>query len=147
MPAERVVTTDMPRTNDFTNERALADYVVLNAQKFCEDVLEDSYVAHSVEPKIDGRRPDIVFHGARTTHIVELKVPRHRTVNRQAIGQLLNYGRLFLDAEKSLVLVTTVFDQDTAQTIEEYGLPIRYIFLSKTCSMEFHGSTAWPVVH
>lgn len=53
------------------------------------------------------------------------------------IGQILDYGREFLDPKKELMIITTKFDRNTAKTIKHYRLPIRYIYIDKNRIMEY----------
>ena len=54
-------------------------------------------------------------------------------------GQLLDYGRVYVDSIKKevrLVLLTTYYDLSTAQTIKHYNLPIRYVYMDKERMLE-----------
>jgi hypothetical protein len=135
------------KNSSFKSEKAMLEFIVANIDNFCRDTLSDELVEYSTE--YDGirykrfgprnNRVDLYIIGKKAEYLVELKNPRFHRENRAAIGQLLNYGREFFDSkkEKTLVLVTTKFDLETALTIRHYALPIRYIYLDKAFSMEY----------
>ena len=85
------------------------------------------------------RRVDLIIVCKKHTYVIEVKNPKTATCNRHAIGQILDYGREFPDSKKKLVIITTYFDQNTAQTIKAYNLPIKYIYINKYQSYEFVG--------
>lgn len=144
-------------SNDFEKESDVTDYIVLNIEKFCEQVLGDKLVSFEQEYVISesevyhnkakayldkkyyyprSRRVDLLIRGEKKSYLVEIKKPFNLAENRYAIGQLLDYGREFLDSEKQLVLLTTKYDINTAKTIEYYELPIRYIYFDKKRHLE-----------
>lgn len=131
------------RTKDFEKEKDLLEYIELNIELFCKDVLEDSLVEYEVERQFvmmkrfqpRARRIDLYVRGEENEYLVELKNPTHPADNRAAIGQILDYGRELPEAK--LVLVTTMFDWDTAKTIEYYDLPIKYVYLDKKRSLKY----------
>lgn len=138
--------------SDFKNERELQSYIVSNIELFCRDILGDILVSFEEERPARGqeqltrgprgKRVDLFILGENSRYVVELKCPTGLSENRSAIGQLLDYGREFLDPEKGLpqlILVTARFDVDTARTIKHYGLPIRYVYLSKKANYEYLG--------
>ena len=134
------------RNRTFVSEKKLQDYLVLHIKDFCRDVLNDEFISLKVDCPIRNiqlklsprvKRIDFIVQCVKKTYLVELKNPYLLAENRYAIGQLLDYGREFLDSKKELVLLTTKFDLDTAKTIEYYSLPIRYIYFNKGRSLEF----------
>lgn len=134
------------RTNDFKNEKELANYTKINIKKFTEDILEDELVSFEFEKKIIKRektqrhkRIDLYVVGKKGKYIIEFKNPTWNNENLNAIGQLLNYGRQFTDSKKELVLISTLFDEETARTIKYYNLPIRFIYFDKEKSLEYLG--------
>ena len=133
-------------TQDFDQEKELSAYIVTYIHEFCRDVLNDRLISFEKNYHIciwgdwkfkRDKRVDLLVRGEKGLYIIELKNPRYLAENRCAIGQLLNYGREFLDSKKELVLVTTKFDIDTAKTIKYYGLPIRYIYMDREKMLEF----------
>ena len=136
-------------STDFAKEFNLVEYITHNIQSFVKDFLEDELVMFEVDKPIHprykfsprGRRVDLYIKGKNKSYIIETKNPKYLMENRQGIGQLLDYGREFLDPIKELLLITTKFDINTARTIKHYNLPIRYIFLSKNLTMEYAGDS------
>ena len=133
-------------TNDnFNKEIDLVNYIVLNIDKFVNDILNDELISFEIDMPINkqnrlaprGRRIDLFIKGKNKTYIIETKNPSTGTENRFAIGQVLDYGREFTDPQKELIIITTKFDLNTAKTIRYYNLPIRYIYLSKKRILEF----------
>ena len=134
------------RTDDFASEKELANYTKINIKKFTEDILEDELVSFEFEKRIEKKdktqnlkRIDLYVVGKKSKYIVEFKNPKWSNENLNAIGQILNYGRQFTDPKKELVLISTMFDIETAKTIKHYNLPIRYIYFDKEKSLEYLG--------
>lgn len=131
--------------NSFEKEIDLVNYIVLNIDKFVNDILNDELISFEVDMPINkqnrlsprGRRIDLFIKGKNKTYIIETKNPTSGTENRAAIGQILDYGREFTDPKKELIIITSKFDINTAKTIKYYNLPIRYIYLSKKRTLEF----------
>ena len=135
------------KTKDFRKEEELLDYIILNIDKFCQDILKDKLISFEAEypfrkqVKLSPRdkRVDLLIVCRNKDYIVELKNPRYLMENREAIGQLLDYGREYLDSKKEmpeLILITSRYDISTIKTIKHYNLPIRYIYLDKTRRLE-----------
>lgn len=131
------------KDDTFNKEKELEEYIVDNIDCFVKDILEDELVSFEVNKHIDvqhfsprGRRIDLVVVCTRKTYLIELKNPSSGTENRSAIGQILDYGREYLDPKKELVILTTKFDINTSRTIKHYGLPIRYIYIDRNRIME-----------
>jgi len=133
------------QNNDFPKESDLSLFIENNIKKFCA-YLGYKHISHDVNVPINkrfrrsppGRHVDLVVDCDGATLVVELKNPSSATESRAAIGQVLDYGREFPDThKKELIIVTTRFDIHTARTIRHYGLPIRYIYMSKAETMEF----------
>ena len=130
---------------DFDRESDLEAYICANIEWFC-DALGEKYISHETNKPIvkrlrmspQVRRVDMYIKCRGSVLIVELKNQPSGTQSRAAIGQVLDYGRVFIDTrKKQMVIVTTKFDQPTAKTIKHYNLPIRYIYMSKRQKMEF----------
>jgi len=136
-------------TNEFDKESDLSDYIIENIEKFVFDFLDDELISFEVDSPIQkhrrfsprGRRIDLFIKGKKKVYIIELKNPSSGTESRGAIGQILDYGREFLDTEKELLILTTKFDLNTAKTIKFYNLPIRYIYIDKKRIMEYKDIT------
>jgi hypothetical protein len=132
--------------DDFNSERDLIDYIVSNINLFVKEYLNDSLVSFEVDMPINkqirlsprGRRIDLFIKGKRGVYIVEAKNGKNTNEIRQSIGQILDYGREFLDPKKEMILVSTTFDMNTAKTIKYYNLPIRYIIFSKDRGLELN---------
>lgn len=134
--------------NDFSDESEMRDYLYVNAARFFDQWFSDVPVIlrreHQLEGNLSyygprGRRIDIYAKGREREYIIEMKKPKFLSENRKAIGQLLDYGREFLDPKKVLILMTTKFDVNTALTIQSYKLPIRYFWMSRDQTMEYVG--------
>ena len=130
----------------FDYEKELVEYVVDNIDVFAKQILNDEIISFEVEKLVGKKRRygktkaiDLFINGAKSIYIIEFKNPKFPTENREAIGQILNYGREFSDSKKELIIITTYFDLDTAKTISYYNLPIRYIYLSKKHIIEYRG--------
>lgn len=99
----------------FRRERDLSGFIAINAEKFAHEVLNGE-------------------QGGR--YALVCKNPAKPEENRSALGHLLNLGRI--DEEEinkkqacKLILLTTLFDIETAKTIKHYNLPIRYIHFAR----------------
>ena len=131
--------------DDFKSEKELCQYIEANISEFCRDSFDDVYVSHEIDKPIvpqqrfgpRTRRVDMIIRCKKHKYIIELKNPTHPAENRHGIGQLLDYGREFIDTGKKLVLISTSFDINTAKTIEHYNLPIVYMYINKTQILEF----------
>ena len=136
-----------PITDDFNKEQDLSDYIMLNIEKFTNEILEDEFISAEENKPIlkrhnfgaRGKRVDIYIIGKQFNHIVELKNPINPAANKYGIGQLLDYARELrsLTKETKLILLTTKYDTSTAKTIKHFNLPIRYVFFSKDKVMEY----------
>jgi hypothetical protein len=131
-------------TDEFRYESDLLGYITSNINKFCIDVLNDKLKSfESDKPIIDNvrkqhsKRIDLFVICENNSYIIELKNPKYESENRQAIGQLLDYGRFSPDS--LLLLITTKYDLSTAKTIKHYNLPIRYIYFEKSRIIEYIG--------
>jgi len=134
------------QNNTFKKEKDLREFITQYIREFTEDVLEDEYISHNEEcgitkntSRFRSRRMDLVVYGQKATHIIELKNPKYQSENRAAIGQLLCYAQDFIDPKKRLVLISTKFDIYTARAIENYKLPIRYIYFDINHCYEYIG--------
>ncbi len=118
----------------FKSEKDLQDYIVNNIKKFCVTVLEDELISYIAEHRISGserynrsKKIDLIIECKKNTYVIELKNPRYKSENISAIGQILDYGRLY--GKKSvLVIISTTYDKDTVSTINHYSLPIKFIY-------------------
>jgi hypothetical protein len=149
MPDGRVVvnTRDI-KTDDFKKEKDLIEYIVLNIDKFCQDILDDKLISFEKEypltPQLNkGRRKmaDLYIVCENGRYLIEGKNPFYKAENRYAIGQLLDYGREYIDSKKGevyLVLITTRYDLCTAKTIKYYNLPIKYVYIDKKRILELN---------
>lgn len=141
----RIDNSENIATSDFDKEKHLEEFLVNNIDKFVNEFLDDSIVSFEINKPINkqrkfsqrGRRVDLYIKGKLNTYIIELKNPISNTESRAAIGQILDYGREFLDPKKQLLIITTKFDINTAKTIKYYNLPIRYIYLDKNKTLEY----------
>jgi len=132
---------------DFPKEKDLVEYFMWNIKGFCKNYLRDPLVKaeeqYSVGVREFGpreRRVDVFARCKRKNYCIELKSPKWSRENLAAIGQLLNYGRKFCkDGESELLLITTLYDVETYETIQRFNLPIRYIFMDKSRTMEGKG--------
>ena len=99
---------------------------------------EESLLQKSVGHPPIFRTPEELQEKAKD-YLVEVKRPKTQSENIKGVAQLLDYGLLYLDSikETELVLVTTMFDMNTARVIKHYKLPIRYIYFSKDKALEF----------
>lgn len=135
---------DKLRFDDFAYENDLVSRVTENIDSFVRDYLNDSLISFEVDKPINkqtnlqprGRRIDLFVVGKNSVYIIEFKNAKNTSEIRSAIGQLLDYGREYLDPKKELILITNMYDVNTAKTIEYYNLPIRYIIISNKQSLE-----------
>ena len=128
--------------NDFKTEKDLSDYINDNIKTFCTEICDDVYIAHEVDKPFHykGKRVDLFIECEKSLFVIELKNPRHMPANVQAIGQILDYGRRINGIKKmQLIIITTKFCIDTAQTIKHYHLPIRYMYFSRNQCFEYIG--------
>ena len=131
----------------FVNEKALSAYIVSNITEIFRDVFDDEVLSFAVDKEIvpsagfgpRRRRVDLLVRCKKHLYVIELKNPKQEAENRSAIGQVLDYGREFPDPSKKLVVITTMFDENTAKTIQHYKLPIKYYFLYHGKMLEFKG--------
>lgn len=133
--------------NDFKSEKDLRNFIIWNIDNVCKDIYNDKVKDYKVDFSIQrqlkrsprGRRIDLIIFGENNNYLIELKNPKSGTENRAAIGQILDYGREFMNYKLSII--TTKFDIDTAETIKYYNLPIRYIYTNKKQCAEFMGKS------
>ncbi len=133
--------------NVFAKESDLEQYIIEHIDRFMTTVFNDELIYFESNKPIDvqhfsprGRRVDLFVQCKNFLYLIELKNPNSGTESRAAIGQILDYGKEFLDPKKQLVIITTKFDHNTAETIKYYNLPIRYIFMDKERSLEYFSS-------
>lgn len=130
--------------NDFEKEKDLVAYIIENINEFSNLHLNDLVLEYEVDKPIDKqrfwprwRRVDIFIKWEKWIYIIECKNASNTTEIRYSIGQLLDYWREYLDSKKELILIANMYDENTAKTIKHYNLPIRYIIISKTNSLEY----------
>ena len=131
-------------TDHFKKEKDLLDYITDNIEKFCNEILEDTLINFEADKSVSPvrgfglrvRRCDLYVKCEGKTYIIELKNPFHKAENISAIGQILDYGREFTDPKKELIIITTLFDLNTAKTIKHYNLPIRYIYMDRERTLQ-----------
>lgn len=152
---ETVILEDLAtlKSTDFRKEIDLVNYLFNNIDLFVSDLYGDEVVDCYKEKPIDpymgavgykgasrGNRIDLYVRGSSHNYIIEVKNPKYRGENIPAIGQLLNYGRKCgMDTHK-LIFVSSHFDIDTANTIEAFELPIKYVYLDKVKQAVFVGT-------
>jgi hypothetical protein len=132
---------------DYTNEKELLRFIVGHIKEFVSGFLQDEIVSYEIDKPIEisrrftrgTRRIDLLIIGKAKTYIIELKTPFYPAENRAGIGQILDYGREFLDPKKEMIIITTLFDINTAKTIEYYKLPIRYVYMDNMRFLEYYG--------
>lgn len=131
--------------DDFQSESDMVDYIIRNIDNFASIHLNDKIVSFEVDKDIAkqaircprGRRIDIFIQGEKGVYVIECKNSKNTSSTRAGIGQLLDYGREFLDPKKELILISNTYDSNTAKTIEYYNLPIRYLIINKINTLEF----------
>jgi len=138
---------DNIKSNDFNSEKELSDYLEQNINIFTYQYLNDICVSFNFGYAVTSDRyyykrkiVDLVIEGKKKIYVIELKNPKYSYHNISAIGQLLDYGRHFQnighDLDTQLVLLSSMYDVDTALTIQKYNLPIRYFYLEKEFGFE-----------
>lgn len=135
---------DTLSNDDFNKEKDLAEFVKNNIELFVDVLLNDKLVKYEFEKPIRQRYSlsprvrsvDLYIECELKTYIIEFKNPKYESENRQAIGQILDYGREF-NNNSELIIITTKFDINTAQTINHYRLPIKYVYMSKNQFFEY----------
>lgn len=152
---ETILISDVSTLNsyDFKREDDLASYVYDNAELFIGDLYGDRVTKKYREKTIReyvgsfgfkgttrGPRIDVYLEGIHSNYIIEVKNPKYKSENVPAIGQVLNYGRMCGTDRNKLIIVTSLFDIDTAHTIEAFELPIKYVYLDKQRQAVFVGS-------
>jgi hypothetical protein len=145
----KIKDTTFLKNNTYKNEKQLEKEIHDNINDFIESYYGDEVVESSTNKnclannnkQIKGKRVDIYVKGKKCEYIIECKNSKYSYENIQAIGQLLNYGRYFKRAK--LMLVTTLFDIDTARTIQQYNLPIRIVMVYGDKLLEYGGEEPW----
>jgi len=137
--------------NDFSREKDLCDYIEVNADRFCRDVLEEDYVSHhrewdmghSMSPWYGtGRRTvDFMFRTDKSDCvIVECKNPTHTYSElRDAVSQLMAYRVMCMDSgiePNRCLIVTSEYHPIVGRMIHEYSLPFELIVLAKGKAMK-----------
>lgn len=128
----------------FNKEKDLVEYIVNNIDSFVGHYFNDKVISFEIDKPLKkqfglsarGKRVDLFIQGEEGIYIIEFKNAKNPTEIRSAIGQILDYGREYLDPKKELVIVSNMYDVDVAKTIKYYNLPIRYIVFSKNIAME-----------
>ena len=143
---EKEIDTKELRSNYFSSEKHLQNFIYDNIEKFIADVFNDTVIAARLEVPLTfhglredsrnqsngyGKRIDIEAQGQNCNYLIEVKKPHKNSFSTvKGIGQILDYGRLYQNKHK-LVMVSSTYDLDTQRTIEYYELPIIYIYLDE----------------
>jgi len=134
-------------SDDFNSEKELSNYLKNNIEIFTDQYLNDICVSFNFNHSVNynrhpyrTKRVDLIIEGKKKYYVIELKNPQYARENISAIGPLLDYGRHIDDnnnkLETQLVLLSSMYDVDTALTIQKYNLPIRYFYLQKEFAFE-----------
>lgn len=130
----------------FKKEKDLVLYIINNIDSFCKDFLNDECIWFEIDSPINinqrfgprWKRIDILIKWKEKLYIIECKNTKNTIEIRQSIWQLLDYWREYLDTnKKELILISNMFDNDTAETINYYNLPIRYLIINKKQILEY----------
>jgi hypothetical protein len=141
-----VIDYNILKNYSFDKEKDITNFLVDNIEDFVRIIFNDELISFEQNKDIEkrrrgiqpsGRRVDLIIVGKKKTYIIELKNPPGGSESRYAIGQILDYGREFLDPKKELVIITSRYDHHTAKTIKFYNLPIRYIYVDKKRFLEY----------
>ena len=130
--------------SEFKNENDYQDFIELNIEKFCEDVLKlGKYISHESKFYIEknkrfggnSQRPDLYVVGENQTAIVEIKYPKNFFAEiRNSISQLMCYSVLAdennLKYDK-LCLVSPVHQSKLFSTFKKYAQNIELYYLTK----------------
>ena len=138
------ITFESFNTKDFMSETLATNHLNDSLDLLIESLYNDKIVCVSREMPLQkqyklsprGRRIDIFIQGQKNNYIIEVKNEKNTSEIRSSIGQLLDYGRELSHKDPVLILVSTMFDINTAKTIEYYKLPIKYIFMDKRKFLE-----------
>jgi hypothetical protein len=127
----------------FKNEKHMQTFFVENISEFVETILEDELLKCFVEMPVRkvykfgprAKRIDMYLECKKKKYIIEFKNPKYISDNISAIGQILDYGRIF--PEHELLIISTYFDVETIKTIDYYKLPIRYFYTDNKSCIEY----------
>lgn len=133
------------KSNDFLDEKDLKDYILLNKEIFCRDILKVEYKAHIEEFPL---RPvshlfdqplyvDIVFIDTENyAHFIELKCPKSAFSElMRGVGQCLSYhlmARVRNIRLADVYLVSAVHCNMVPLIIRDNNLDIKYVYFDKT---------------
>lgn len=133
------------KNDDFKNEKELLEYILLNKEVFCREVLGVEYKNHITEypfKPIDllydnTTNADLIFIDSEDyVHIIELKCPRNAYgENLMGLGQCLSYyylARLHNFRLADVYLITTKHNNLIPIVIKDNALKIKYIYFDKT---------------
>lgn len=133
------------KNSDFKNEKELLEYILLNKEVFCEEVLGIKYKNHIVENPfrpiefLHDNTPnvDLVFIDSEDyIHMIELKCPHNAYgENLMGLGQCLSYYYLSRVNNLRLAdvyLVTTKHNNLIPLVINDNDLKIKYIYFDKS---------------
>lgn len=130
--------------NSFNNESDFCDYIELNAERFCVDILEEEFVSYEREwdlnqYRVYGPRPkrvDFMFKTDKSECIlVECKNPTSAYSElRNAVSQIMSYNitcmENFITPERC-VIVSTKYHPVVGKMIKHYNLDIEFYLVSK----------------
>lgn len=139
------------KNKDFKSEKELKDYIILNKEAFCREVLGIEYKDHRVEYKMPQIKylytnepvVDIVFIDQNDLcYFVELKNPKH-AYNELCAGLTQSLAYRYLAGVTDMnyggsFLVTTKHSGIIPLIIRDNNIDITYIYFDKTKHSVFH---------
>lgn len=142
--SKQVKVKDKIEFNEFDNESDFCDYIEINAEKFCIDIIEEEFVSYEREwdmnqYKVFGPRPkrvDFMFKTDKSECIlVECKKPTSAYSElRNAVSQLMSYNITcidnFIEPERNII-VSTKYHPVVGRMIDHYNLDIEFYLISK----------------
>lgn len=137
--------TQLKNDNNFKNEKELRDYIILNKETFCREILKVEYKSHILEFKFkpienlhdNSVFVDIVFIDTNDcAHFIELKCPKFGYNElMQGLGQCMTYYYLARAHNYNLAevyLVTSKHNNLIPLVIRDNNLRIRYVYFDKS---------------
>lgn len=139
------------KNNDFKDEKELLEYILLNKEDFCKDVLGVIYKNHATEfafkpiKYLHDNAPiaDLIFIDTNDfIHVIELKHPRNAYgENMMGLGQCLAYyylARMNGFKLADVYLITTKHNNMIPLVIRDNNLKIKYIYFDKARHAAFN---------